>query len=301
MATDKKKYDINVSSEALDEYITNGYNSPYKSQIDAALGEINQNQKFKYDAGADPTYAFYKKQYTDAGRRAMTDTQAQSAALTGGYGNSYGQTAGQSVYNEYMSKLGDIVPTLEQNAYSRHQNDQNARYQRLSTLLGLDDTEYNRWNAGYSMLADKYARDYGAAQDARNFNYQIDRDDVADARYEEERDYSRTHPTVTSSGSSSASGKNGGSASAGLSDSELKALASAASNYSSNSDIWNAANYIIDSFGEESAALFLMYVGISDPYTFMNTGGKKGGLNFGSAKPEGENQRARIKRVRGLR
>lgn len=285
MATDKKKYDINVSSEALDEYITNGYNSPYKSQIDAALGEINKNQKFKYDAGADPTYAFYKKQYTDAGRRAMTDTQAQSAALTGGYGNSYGQTAGQSVYNEYMSKLGDIVPTLEQNAYSRHQNDQNARYQRLSTLLGLDDVEYNRWNAGYSMLADKYARDYGAAQDARNFNYQIDRDDVADKRYEDETAYNRYLDSKAyskaSSGSSGSSGSKSNETVAGnkMSDNALKYTVNKLSGLD-NTEIYKYVSSLAKS-GVDSDQIYdiLFQLGISDVASFLRTGGTYHTLN----------------------
>ena len=52
---------------------------------------------------------------------AMEDSMGQAAALTGGYGNTYGQAVGQQQYNDYMRKLNGIIPDLENSAFSRWQ------------------------------------------------------------------------------------------------------------------------------------------------------------------------------------
>ena len=40
----------------------------------------------------------------------------QAAALTGGYGSTYGEQVGQQAYNAYLQNLNDIVPQLQQQA-----------------------------------------------------------------------------------------------------------------------------------------------------------------------------------------
>ena len=54
------------------------------------------------------------------GSRAMRDTMGQAAALTGGYGSSYAQSAGQQQYALYLQKLGEAMPELYQAAYERY-------------------------------------------------------------------------------------------------------------------------------------------------------------------------------------
>lgn len=108
----------------------------YQGVINALLAEI-AGAKFTYSAKNDPRYALAEEYAGDA----MKNQMAESAALTGGFGNSYGAAVGQQVYNDYMD---EAAGNLEDRAYSRFQDEQNDRYQRLNTLIGLEDTAYDR-------------------------------------------------------------------------------------------------------------------------------------------------------------
>lgn len=108
----------------------------YQSVINALLGDI-AGAKFKYDVKSDPRYALAQDYAEDA----MKNQMAESAALTGGYGNSYASAVGQQVYDDYMD---GAVDNLEDRAYSRFRDEQSDRYQRLNTLLGLENTAYDR-------------------------------------------------------------------------------------------------------------------------------------------------------------
>lgn len=108
----------------------------YQGVINALLADI-AGAKFTYSAKDDPRYAL-AEEYAS---KAMKNQMAESAALTGGYGNSYSAAAGQQVYDDYMDGAAD---NLEDRAYSRFQDEQNGRYQRLNTLIGLEGTAYDR-------------------------------------------------------------------------------------------------------------------------------------------------------------
>ena len=70
----------------------------YQSQWDGELTElynrIANRKPFSYDIGTDPVYQQYREQYQRQGRLAMQDTMGQAAALTGGYGSTYGEQVG---------------------------------------------------------------------------------------------------------------------------------------------------------------------------------------------------------------
>ena len=108
----------------------------YQGVINALLADI-AGAKFTYSAKDDPRYAL-AEEYAE---KAMKNQMAESAALTGGYGNSYSAAAGQQVYDDYME---GAVDSLEDRAYSRFRDEQNDRYQRLNTLIGLEGTAYDR-------------------------------------------------------------------------------------------------------------------------------------------------------------
>lgn len=120
----------------FDKAYGKGDASGYQGVINALLADI-AGAKFTYSAKDDPRYAL-AEEYAE---KAMKNQMAESAALTGGYGNSFGAAAGQQVYDDYMEGAAD---NLEDRAYSRFQDEQNDRYQRLNTLIGLEDTAYNR-------------------------------------------------------------------------------------------------------------------------------------------------------------
>lgn len=156
------------------------YSSRYASQIDALLDSVLNREGFSYDLESDPLYQQYRKQYIREGDRAMRDTMGNAAALTGGYGSSYGTTAGSQAYDYYLSQLNDRVPELEQQAYQRWQDEGTALLNRLSLLQSLDDTDYSR-----------YRDDVGDYYTDRSFNYQKEQDALSQRNWQAEFDYQK--------------------------------------------------------------------------------------------------------------
>ena len=123
--------------------------------------------EFSYDVNKDKLYQQYRDLYAQMGRGAMEDTMGQAAALTGGYGSTYSQNAGQQAYNSYLQKLNEVVPELYNAAYNRYnqegqnlmnlytmarsnadsayERDYNQWYNRLQLERSDEDTAYNRW------------------------------------------------------------------------------------------------------------------------------------------------------------
>ena len=79
------------------------YASRWEGQLQELYDRIAERGDFSYDLGKDPMYRQAREQYQTAGRLAMQDTMGQAAALTGGYGSSYGQQTGQQAYNAICS------------------------------------------------------------------------------------------------------------------------------------------------------------------------------------------------------
>ena len=96
------------------------YAATYEQPLADLYQKITTRPGFQYDVTADPMYQQYKGQYIQQGKLAMRDTMGQAAALTGGYGNTYGQQVGQQAYDAYLQKLGDVVPDLYSAAYGRY-------------------------------------------------------------------------------------------------------------------------------------------------------------------------------------
>ena len=172
-----------------------GSTGSYKSQISSALDELSNREQFSYNPDGDALYRQYKDSYINSGKRAMQDTVGQASALTGGYANSYAQTAGQQAYNNQIQKLNDIVPELYKLAYTKYTDETKDLYNRLSALSDADQTEYDRyrdsvsdWYNDIDMLYNAYtdARDfdYTKTTDDRNFAYSKERDAISDAQNE---------------------------------------------------------------------------------------------------------------------
>lgn len=162
------------------------YSSRYASQIDALLDSVLNREGFSYDLESDPLYQQYRKQYIREGDRAMRDTMGNAAALTGGYGSSYGTTAGSQAYDYYLSQLNDRVPELEQQAYQRWQDEGTALLNRLSLLQSLEDTDYSR-----------YRDDVGDYYTDRNFDYQKGQDALSQRNWQNQFDYQKEQDALS--------------------------------------------------------------------------------------------------------
>lgn len=167
----------------------------YEAQIQGILSDLGSREPFSYDMTADPLYQQYRDQYIREGRRAMEDTAGQMAALTGGYGSTYGAIAAQQGYDNYLAGLNDRVPQLEQMAYGKYADELADMYHRL----GAYQTEENRLYGQYLDALGQFNNDrnftYGAMQDAvsqNNYENQFDR-----SVFENDRDFGLSEDQAT--------------------------------------------------------------------------------------------------------
>lgn len=131
----------------------------------------------------------------------------QAAAMTGGYGNSYAQSAGQQAYARQMENLSDRIPALYQLALEQYRQQTQGLYDRYELLTGAEDRDYSRYRdalEAWQKEADDLQQSY---RDSLDFDYGAYRDSVADRQWQTEfdedlrryeRDWADKHPTVTS-------------------------------------------------------------------------------------------------------
>ena len=146
------------------------YQSRWDDELTSLYDQIRNRKKFSYDMGTDPLYQQYREQYQRLGRLAMQDTMGQAAALTGGYGSTYGEQVGQQAYNAYLQNLNDIVPQLQQQAYQRYQDEGADLYNQYSLVKGREDTDYGR----YRDTVSDYYSDLSDARSAYNSERSLD-------------------------------------------------------------------------------------------------------------------------------
>lgn len=157
-------------------------------QATAIYEKIMNRGEFSYDVNKDKLYQQYRDLYAQMGRGAMEDTMGQAAALTGGYGSTYSQNAGQQAYNAYLQKLNEVVPELYNAAYNRYnqegqdlmnlysmarsnadsayERDYNQWYNRLQLERGDEDTTYNRQQTEEQKKLAQEEMDYERKQNA---------------------------------------------------------------------------------------------------------------------------------------
>lgn len=137
---------------------TQGFQFQEQELYDQAAQAFLNREGFSYDLNADPLYRQYLQQYTAAGRMAMEDTMGRAAALTGGYGNSYAQTAGQQAYNTYLQQLNDRIPDLYELAYSKYQQEGDALRDRYELLKDRKDDAYKLYQDSLEQKELAYSR-----------------------------------------------------------------------------------------------------------------------------------------------
>lgn len=158
----------------------------YGKGMDEALQKVLNRDKFQYDINGDALYQQYKDRYIQQGKQAMMDTVGQAAALTGGYGNSYAQKAGQQAYQGYLQGLNDKVPELYQMAMERYNQEGTDLLNKYGLMSDQYAKEYSRYR---DSVGDWLAqRDYLATlyNNERSFDYAGYRDRVADEQWQKE-------------------------------------------------------------------------------------------------------------------
>ena len=239
------------------------YTSAWQTQLNDTLQKIMNREPFTYDINGDALYQQYKDQYMTQGQKAMMDTMGHAQAMTGGYGNSYAQTAGQQAYQGHVQQLNDKIPELYQLAMSKYQMEGNDLKDQASLMAQMENQDYGRhrdtvadYNTELDRLQSRYDterdydyskwadnRDFGFNQyvDDRNFGYQQGRDTVADKQWQAEfdeavRQFNHQNGIVlggstggSSGGSSGGSGGGGGGYDThGYTKEQIKAMQAAA-------------------------------------------------------------------------
>ena len=142
---------------------------------------------FQYDDLADALYNQYKDAYIRQGRLAMEDAVGAAAARTGGYGNSYAQTAGQQAYQGYLQDLRDLTPEFYRMALEEYTRQGDALREEYDIAARREQQDYSRYQDALS----QWLKDRDAAADAyadqRDFDYRRYRDEQ-DAAYKRRRD-----------------------------------------------------------------------------------------------------------------
>lgn len=165
------------------------YTSKYQAQIDELLGEILNRPAFSYDPEADPRYQAFQKQYAREGQRATANTMGEYAAMTGGMPSTAATVAAQQAGQYYGAQMADRIPELYELAYAMYQDEGDNLRLNMDMLTALEQGDYNK----YLNLLTQYNNDrafaYGLYNDRWNQNYQLDRDDIADQRYDMEWNY----------------------------------------------------------------------------------------------------------------
>lgn len=144
----------------------------WEDELDSIYNQINTREKFSYDMNNDALYKQYSQQYQNNAKLAMQDTVGQVSALTGGYGNSYAETAGQAMYNQQMQGLNDRALELYQLALNQY----NAEGDRLMNIYGMTADQYNtEYNKIRDEVADQqWAKAYEENQRQYNLGLAMD-------------------------------------------------------------------------------------------------------------------------------
>lgn len=134
------------------------YEGKWDAQIADLYNQIVQRKPFEYSTEDDMLFKLYEQKYTQQGKQAMRDSMGQAAALTGGYGSSYGQAVGQQNYDAYLTQLTDLIPQLQDAAYQRYAAEGDRLTQQYGLLSDMDSRDLNRFTTQYGMYTDAYNR-----------------------------------------------------------------------------------------------------------------------------------------------
>lgn len=267
----KKSDSVLAAEQALADFEKKkpgAYQSSYSDQIQDLLNQVLNREKFSYDFNADPLYQQYKDQYVQGGKQAMMDTTAQAAALSGGFGNSYGATAGNLAYQQYLRGLNDVIPDLYSAALSQYQNEGQTMQNNLSILQGLDQTDYGRYqdaladyynqlnyqyNKANNMSQEEYNKymndltawqadrdyEYGKDWNSQQLAYQKEQDALAQSNWEKEFNLALQASSGSggSSGGSGGAGRSSGKKSSGKKSSSMEDIARQVANTTIQSGI----------------------------------------------------------------
>lgn len=225
--------------EQLQSQKPGAYESKWTEQLNEMYDKVMGRDDFTYDLADDPLYQQYRDQYVNLGQNAMLDTMGQAAGLTGGYGSTYSQNAGQQAYQGYLQQLNDKVPELYRMARDNYDQEGQKLLEQYGLILDRDATDYGRYRDtvadflserdfaqgqydsertfDYGKYADmlqywqnKAQQENGDYWTKAQFDYQKARDAIADEQWAKEFALSRQKAYSSGSSGGGSGGSSGG-------------------------------------------------------------------------------------------
>ena len=159
------------------------YAGTFDDQLQEIFQRIQNREPFQYDVNADPLYQAAKDQYIQGGKLAMRDTMGKAAALTGGYGSTYGQQVGQQAFDAYLQDLTGVIPELYDMAYGMYKDKGNDMLTEYGLLGDMRDTEYGRYR---DQLSDwNYDQEVARQKEETEYNRRVDEEKTAYSRQQQ--------------------------------------------------------------------------------------------------------------------
>lgn len=115
-----------------------------QSAYEQALQDVTGYPEYSYDYLTDPIYVQARDQYLadirDSTGQVLGNAQVTGGSQAPGYA---GAAAGQSG-NYYSTRLNDVIPTMEQNAYTQYLQNLGIKNDQLSAVSGEKNFDYNK-------------------------------------------------------------------------------------------------------------------------------------------------------------
>ena len=181
--TESQAEEAKQAALAHDSQKPGAYTSKWQQQLDAAMDRILNREKFSYDLNGDALYRQYKDQAVKNGRLAMMDSMGRAAALTGGYGSSYAQSAGQQAYQKQMDSLADKAGQLQEQARQDYDRQGQLDRDRYDLLRQQENDSYSRYRQGLSGWEEENQRLWQRYDNLRREAYDAQRDAVKDEQW----------------------------------------------------------------------------------------------------------------------
>ena len=216
---------LSQQAQNLRDNAPGDYTFSQQTDYQAVIDEIISRQDFDYDINADALYHHYKDQYAAQGKLAMLDTMGQAAANTGGYGNSYAQTAGQQAYQSYLQKVNEVIPQLYNLAYARYDRQTEDLYDRYNMLKSQNDSEYGKYRDAVQDYNAEISRLENAISAQRQQEYQAYRDEIADSQFDRKLAQDQAQFELEYALKQASSSKSSGASKSGLSVEQYNAIA----------------------------------------------------------------------------
>lgn len=182
---------VKGAGDALNAHNANkpsAYQSQWQTQLDELMGQIMNRDKFSYNMNEDAMYQQYADMYQNQAKLGMENAMGQAAAMTGGYGSSYGQQVGQQTYAQQMQGLNEVGMELYNMALDRYAREGQDLYNQYGLVADRESQDYAKYRdavADYmnerNYLAGRYDTergfDYGKYVDDRNMDYALHQDE----------------------------------------------------------------------------------------------------------------------------